>query len=1233
MYDLTGKGANFATIPAPPQKQVNLTAPSIAIQHGASVNVSGGGDLYANEFVAASSASINPLDPTKAPANTYAIIPGLSGFAPYDPQSYGQYGQATSNTTLTPQLGKSVYLAGGNGIAAGYYTLLPANYALLPGAYRVTAVSGYSDMQPGLGATSLADGSQIMAGKFAVVGTNIQDSRYSGFQVTPGSVVRGVQSQYNDSYANTFFAAQTVTNGTAVPRLPVDAGQLVISAVGSGAALTLEGSFNALPGSGGRGSLVDLNGPGFDIVSAIGPANGLVQLTASELNSLGAESLLIGGVRTQTATGMNINVSAGEVIVGAVDANGTAIVGSASSALTGPELILAANNAVTVKAGSKVSGSGTFYGQTSNISIGSASVNGDGALLRVSSAAQVSVTRTNLAAVPVAATLTVENGATVGAQNAVMLDSSYATSVGNNAVLSGQSLSVAAQSIDVGANSNPAATSLALGGALLTKALSFNELILHSYNGINFYGSGNLDGQYASTPHALNNLVLNSSSLNGFYNAGTNSINATSVTLTNTNTSTDSSTVPSYSAGNLTISGDQINIAGGSQAIQGFDTVKFNATKQIVAQGTSSITLNAEDTNTTYTHNLVLQAGQITGANSSSLTIAASNEAITINPVAGATASATSALNAKLSIFGKSIDDYGIIDLPSGSIALHATGSDPITTKDSVTLESGSITYAKGLSETISGQTVYAQAGKVALTSANGGVGILSGALVDVSGASAGGNAGSINIVADNGEVTVAGSLQGIAATNYAQGSFTLDSKTLNLNTGSTTGNALTDLNNSLSDGSFTTLRDIRVRTGNLTLDPGTVVQAQTFNLTADTGTIDVYGTINASGNSGGNILLAANGNVTLESSALLDAHATVSATGGNVTLETTVGQINMMSPTSGTQINVAGSVGTGGTVMLRALQNGSDVNVNNIVNTGFNISSGANVTVEAYEKISLTGNSALNAASYYLGAGSAIDTFMTSNANAIKTRLGVLNNSNMSLVAGLEIDSTGDLSLGALNSNGTANSANAWDLSQFRFNDGNGNNTVPVILTLRAAGNLNLNSSLSDGFTSATNATLKAGQSSSYRLVAGADMNSANVMGVNNTVASSSGNVVLAPGSETTNASTHVTATGTVSAPTTTMEMVRTGTGFIDVAAGGNIVFNNRDSVIYTAGQEQATSSLPSNVSTSTSKVFAVNGGNINLFALGDIDAPGQTPGTGVNQLVTEWQFRQGVTGGTSCR
>ncbi len=66
----------------------------------------------------------------------YAILPGFGGkVAPYD--------ATLSQSGITA--GQQVYLAGGPGLPAGYYTLLPAKYATLPGAFRVVVNSGVTN--------------------------------------------------------------------------------------------------------------------------------------------------------------------------------------------------------------------------------------------------------------------------------------------------------------------------------------------------------------------------------------------------------------------------------------------------------------------------------------------------------------------------------------------------------------------------------------------------------------------------------------------------------------------------------------------------------------------------------------------------------------------------------------------------------------------------------------------------------------------------------------------------------------------------------------------------------------------------------------------------------------------------------------------------------------------------------------------------------------------------------
>ncbi len=1166
-YDLTGAGM-LVSVAKPPQKILNLSGGSVTVAKAtatapaAIVDISGGGDLYANEFFAGTGGSVNVLDPTKAPANTFAIIPGMSGYSPYDAQAIGQYAQAGSKTTW--QVGASVYLAGGAGIKAGYYTLLPASYALMPGAYRVTAVTGYTDRQPGQGVTTLLDGSQIMAGKFAVVGTSIQDARYSGFMVSPGSVVR-TQSEYHDSYANAFFAGQAAATGSIAPRSPIDAGQLIINATSG---LQLAGTFKSQPGVGGKGAWVDFNGPNFEIVNAAGTGTaglGFVELTSSALNNLGAESLLIGGVRTPTATGTSVAVGATSVVVN-----------NSGATLSGAEIMLVAKNAVTVKAGSSVQGNGVYSSKPQNLTFGDAATSGDGALLRVSSSEQVTVTRNN--SLGVSGTLTVENGATVSAQNSVLFDASFVTSIGGAATLKGKALSVAANTIDIG-NGSSGVNSLGLTSALLNQMQNFQNITLHSYNDINFFGAATLGGLDAQGKHLISNLALNAMSLNGVNNAGsTASIDAANVMLMNNNTAVRSA-VPSGS-GTLKISADKIVLGEGAKnktidkakTIRGFDNVELNAAQTISGQDVGELILTSANVNA---HSLVLR-GTVTGVAKSDQTITATGYDTTI--LAPTVASAANGdIGAKLAINAKSILDKGRIDLAAGSVSLHATG---LAATDGVTLDSTSRTSAAGATKLIAGQTAYASAGAINLTSDNGNLDIKSGALVDVHGAAAGGDAGLINIVASKGTVTIAtATLLGTANASYAQGSFTLDANnlttaTINPLTG-LTNNALTALNDTLTAGGFTQSRDMRLRTGNWVIEADAAgataarAKAQTFRLAADAGNIDVFGTVDASGTNGGNILLAAKNNLTLNAGAVLDAHATdaPAGKGGKVTLETTLGTIDLKNQ----RIDVHGAGNTGGSVLLRAprIVANNDVLVNNTGGTALNVSTGANVTVEAFKTyVSATGtlgaaDVAATAANPYYNDAANFATF--ANVVAIKNRLGMTGLVNQHLTPGVQIDSATNLTL-----------TSDWDLSTWRFNDGTGTVGAPTeagVLTLRAVGDLNFGTpstavtaagvttttyhtaSLSDGFMSATAFTLSpAGSNSwSYRLVAGVDSTAANVLSVNS---AKTGDVTLADGGFTpagTKTVLVLVAGKRVSMQVpdpakpakTNFEMIRTGNGF----------------------------------------------------------------------------------------
>ncbi len=194
-YPVNSADGSTRPITTLPRKQVSLNGSVVKTDSQSTVDLSGGGDLYAYEFVAGTGGSQDVLNP--GGSYSYAILPGLgSQYAPID----YQYSTGTNIAA-----GREVYLTGVPGLADGYYALLPAHYALLPGAYAIQVSATSSDIAAGP-AVKQPDGSYLATGRFAVAGTDILDSRTSSFIVAPGSVVRS-QSQYIETTANAFFYA------------------------------------------------------------------------------------------------------------------------------------------------------------------------------------------------------------------------------------------------------------------------------------------------------------------------------------------------------------------------------------------------------------------------------------------------------------------------------------------------------------------------------------------------------------------------------------------------------------------------------------------------------------------------------------------------------------------------------------------------------------------------------------------------------------------------------------------------------------------------------------------------------------------------------------------------------------------------------------------------------------------------------------------------------------------
>lgn len=1164
IYSYGSQSAETVAVEQAPEKRVTLAGENVQVDGGATIDLEGGGDLYAYEFTpGAPGRSKDLLDPENA-GESFAIVPWLKdGFAPYDPQyNIGVGAEVTrpdgSKYTYLPGLqpGDGIYLSGANGLPAGAYAILPARYALLDGAYLVTPAGGYRDL-PANTRIARHDGGEIVGGYRASVaqGDNLRDGRASGFIVRRGDQVRG-EADYGGSYASRFF-------DPAASRLPQDAGRLVLAA---SKALSVESLLRSAPADGGRGAEVDITADQIAIVgpNAVGIDAGFVTLDAASLTNLNTASLLIGGTRRSGEQGTEIDVTAAEVVV----ANDT------GNSLRGPEVILVANDRVTLSDGAVVEGKGEAALSGTDLVIQDDSA----ALVRVSSGEQVSVIRP---ASPDASkgTVDIKAGAKLVAERSMILDGSQnVLNAGTFTVGDGPgtgALALGASRVSLG--DVPAGLpGLVLSGANLDALSGLEALTLRASQGLDVYGGIDI---------GFNDLSIDAPRIAGYQNAGNTAVLSASGDIVLSNKSNTSATGAPDGTGTLILeAGDAVRLSNGAHGIAGFADVTLVAGREIRAEGKGSLDVASQ---------LTLEAPRVTAATGSDMTIAAASgrdgnnatawHTLTLKrpAVVPATLPAVTDLAANLALLGKNVSIGADIELPSGILRAEAKGADAT---DDVTLQAGANIKAGGAERAFADTFAYAPGGKVVFASENGDVTIAAGANVDVAGVGAG-DGGRLEISAYQGKANIDGTISGGAGPKAGglpadeqpvNGSFTLDV------------GALTDfsgLNTKLNDSGFTESRRMRVGSGDIVIGTGDVVEARDVLFIADAGAIDVSGTIDASGARGGSVELWAAKEVALRNGAEIDASATgVNERGGSVLLATAGAGSATLKLEAGSTINVAGTQATeSGQVHLRAprLDTDNDGVMDSIAVADLDatITGAKRINVEAFSV------KTLNAGEGIADTNGFDTTIPVGERDRLVAQLiGAnpgLGQQVFHVLPGVEIrtpDNTTALDI-----------SNTLDLSGLRTVDGEAG-----VLTIRSIGDLNVNGSISDGFTDATpNGTLfTGGDSWSHRLVAGADLGSVYASALNR---DGTGDFKLAAD-----------------------KLIRTGTGFIDVSAAGDIVLTNQKSVIYTAGQDAPTLS-DTEFQIPTKAMYPIGGGDLSLHAGRDIIAAPSS------QLITDWLYRQG--------
>ncbi len=1081
-------------IQAPPEKRIRLDGQAITVADGALVDLSGGGDLYAYEFLPGPGGSVDALAPGVNP-NLYAVLPGSSLFAPYDTQEY-------QGSALRP--GDSVRLQGVPGLLAeGEYALLPARYALLPGAVLVEVIPSLQDLGPNQ-AASLPDGTPVVAGVRTIAGTGTADSRTTGFAIRPGSSARQL-AEYRDNFGNTFFTQKAAALDQPAPPVARDAGALQFVV---GDALNLGGTLRLLadegepanPDDGGRGGRLDLSAERLRIVATVSGiasdfASDIVEVAADVLNRIGADSVLLGGTRSVLADRTEITPAASTVEI------------AAGLELAGSEYLLLARDQVNVGDNAAVRSTGAATDRTG----GRLVVTGTsgGALVRVSGNGPVQLERT--AGSAATGNLLIGSGAVLGANGSVTLDASgTARSFGTYELGPEASLALGAQRIVLGADQATVADALALGTESLAALSGANELQLVARESLDVSGQVVL-GTAADRPGrlTLDTPVIRNMAGNATFSAGE---------LTLRNSGSVQANQPTNGTGSLQLSANRVRFGGGDIALDGFATAEVNAGEGTSADGDARLRSGAD---------LTLSTPLISGAAGSELEILAAGRAVRFTTPPGAVpAAATTPVGAALAVEAGSIVADTRLVYPAGRVRLAAD--------DGVELGANGRIDVSGRRLSLGGAPVNLAGGDVQIVARTGSVNFLSGSRVDVSAGTATADAGALNILG-GGAVSLAGELVGSGPSTDQgadrSGGFVLTAGSLS---------GFTALNQQLNAGGFGRHRAIETLSGALVVEAGETIRAQRVTLAASGGGLTVSGTIDARAPGGGRVLLAARDDFSLTAGAEIDARATAAGSGAaQVELSSADGEVRL---DTGSRVRLDGFDGAnGGEVRIRAGTTSDDFRLASL---------GASIEGSMVRSILIPvlRSDPIEVLDAFVieSLQALLDAFMTVAPANIRSRLGLA--ADTLIRPGLEVVADNDLLL-----------AEAWDFAELyptEF-DADGNRAPdkfkwrwddqPGYLTLRVPGNLSVQGNLSDGFRkTGTVLSQLAGDSWSFDLVAGADPGSVLSGGVR-------GRLLDAPGTGSLDVGDGL--------------LVRTGTGDIRLAAANDLILGGPTTAIYTAG------------------------------------------------------------------
>jgi len=1107
---------------------------SLKADAGAVLDLSGGGMPTGAGFTPGRGGSVDILKTALANVNpayagfshadnkVYAIVPDYQGSAA--PRAIDGHAQ--------PEFGQQIIVPEGvPGLKAGTYMLLPAEFALMKGAYRVEMGRATT---PGAGQfTRLPDGSVALGVHTGVANLATRSAQAVDIILTPADVVR-THSQYVETSFEKFLTdlPDRALFNRPPPLLPRDGKQftLALPAVsdlgdrplfsfkGTGKFAAAEGgiggSLSVIPGNYRSGGVMPLE----ILADGMTASKGAAGLYASDLNAVGASLMIIGGeiqrsVFGNTTITAQLQIRAGGEQYSYTGFNGITVRQGAT--LSGAQIMLVSDGRsdITVEAGATLSTIGkgkpafdmnSGYQIISNRVAMLAVSNGLLELQAPSSAGTTGViTVEDGAALYSEGTLAFASIGQVRLGEQVRYGARYlALSTGNVNIGTSQALAAAGEAgiLPSGIQLNQGVLERLMRGDSSTGAPALERLILTANDSVNFYGTVNLDTR-GSTGTSTLQLVLNTPALYGHGSANdTATISAATLVwngvygasgpswssvIVEANPGAPIAGGPGTGHGTLNLVADRI-VLGYQDGLSGVSSLNMNR----LALGFSTVNLTAaqrietNDRGTISVYESQAVSGKpgtggtlnittplLTGKGGSNVGFVAGG-AIKLAAPQGWTAPAKRPevpLGGEIAFTGSTVALDTLVALPSGRLKLTARDGD-------VTLGDRAKIDMAGMASKFFDETRYSWGGDVELESATGNVLMAKGAVIDFSADY--NHAGLLKVTALNGTAALDGAIKG-EARNGGQGSNPeLRGGGIDIRAGQIAGFAA--LNTRLNEGGVTHSRSFLTRTGDLVI--GDEVKARNVSITADGGSLTVTGRIDASGAKPGSIRLSAKNDLVLTASAVLDARGTalqVDAYGApleasnraTVELTSAGGTLTLQ---QGATIDVTSPDGVRrGRIELNARRVGSDDVAIAAAGT-LNIRGAGSLSVNAFRTYQPAGgiidqalldgihqdsDAFINAA---IGNGALLGRIAGLRAlgDAFHLRPGV----ELVSAAGGDLRVSGDLNLAghryaSLNGK-TQRAANYAD----PFGDGYGSGEAGALL-IRAAGDLDINGSITDGF------------------------------------------------------------------------------------------------------------------------------------------------------------------------